>query len=100
MTFDLGRGRCTTPVVTSFKEYVARFTEELRRNPALPPPDARPRTVEELHDWKQQSRAFDQARLDLGLVTPEQLQRENSAFSVDRKTVRIVRFAQHDTKHP
>ncbi len=82
----------------TFQEYVDRFTEELRRNPALPPPDAQPRTVEELHDWKQQSRAYDQARLDLGLVTPHQLQRENSAVHVDRKHARILRFARFDTK--
>ncbi len=79
----------------SLKQYLARFEAELRRNPALPAPDACPRTVEELHDWKNQTRAYDAARLALNIVTPREVQRENSCIQTDRSIPRVLRFAQH-----
>jgi hypothetical protein len=41
-------------------------------------------------------RAFDQAQMDLGLVTPSEMQRINSAVQVDHSTVhRVERYPQY-----
>ncbi len=80
----------------NFTEAVARYTALLRENPAAPRPRFRAETAAELHESKMHERAFDQAQLDLGLVSPGQMQRLNSAVQVDRTTAqRVVRYPQY-----
>jgi hypothetical protein len=41
-------------------------------------------------------RAYDQAQLDLGILTPSEMQRINSAVQVDHSTAhRVVRYEQY-----
>jgi hypothetical protein len=80
----------------TFAEAVARFTAQLRENSAAPRPDFLYETVDQLHESKMLSRAFDQAQLDLGLVTPAEMQRLNSAVQVDQSTAhRVIRYPQY-----
>jgi hypothetical protein len=79
----------------SFTEEVARLTKQLRKNPAAPAPAFRFATVAQLHRSKMQQRAFDQARLDLKLVTPEQLQETNAAVHVKPSAHRVIRYEQY-----
>ena len=80
----------------SFSVAVALFTAQLRENPAAPRPAFRFETVEQLHESKMLQRAFDQAQLDLGLVTPAEMQRINSAVQVDHTTAhRVIRYEQY-----
>jgi hypothetical protein len=74
----------------------ARFTRLLRNNPQLPAPTL-PKaalTVEKLHRYKDRLRAYDAARLELRLVSPAQMQRENSAVGISLRP-RIVQFSRH-----
>ena len=74
----------------------ARFLDLLRKNPNQAAP-ALPKsgfTAARLHRYKERLRAFDAARLELKLVTPVQLQRENSAVRTSFRP-RILRFSQH-----
>lgn len=52
-------------------------------------------TVADFHAWKTEVRAHDQARLELNLVTPQQLQKMNAAVRVDPKNRRVVRHEQY-----
>lgn len=80
----------------TFAEALARFTAQLRKNPAAPRPAFIFETVEQLHESKMLQRAFDQAQLDLGLVTPADMQRINSAVQVDHSTAhRAIRYPQY-----
>lgn len=80
----------------TFVEAVALYTAQLRAHPAAPRPPFRYSTYEELCESKMHDRAFDQAQMDLGLVTPSEMQRINSAAQVDHSTVhRVVRYPQY-----
>ena len=70
----------------NFAEAFAIFTAQLRENPAAPRPPFLYETVDQLHESKMLDRAFDQAQMDLGLVTPSEMQRINSAVQVDHST--------------
>lgn len=80
----------------TFAEAVAQFTAQLRANPAAPRPPFVYDTFEELHHSKMLDRAFDQAQMDLGLVTPSEMQRINSAVQVDLSTARrAINYPQY-----
>ena len=80
----------------TFAEAVAIFTAQLRENPAAPRPPFLHETFEQLHESKMLDRAFDQAQMDLGLVTPSEMQRINSAVQVDHNTAhRVTRYEQY-----
>ncbi len=80
----------------TFAEAVALFTTQLRADPAAPRPPFRYSTYEELRESKMLERAFDQAQMDLGLITPAEMQRINSAVQVDHSTVhRVVKYPQY-----
>jgi hypothetical protein len=79
----------------SVTAHLARLEELLRHNPATPAPVLRADSPQQLHDFKDELRAFDQARLELNLATPQQVQRENAAVSIDRRTARrVIRYEQ------
>lgn len=80
----------------TFAEAVALFTTQLRENPAAPRPPFLCETVEQMRESKMLQRCFDQAQLDLGLVTPAEMQRINSAVQVDHSTAhRVIRYEQY-----
>ena len=80
----------------TFAEAVALFTAQLRANPAAPRPPFVCETFEQLHEFKMLDRAFDQAQMDLGIVTPAEMQRINSAVQVDHSTAhRVIRYEQY-----
>ena len=80
----------------TFAEAVAQFTAQLRANPAAPRPAFVEETFEQLHESKMLDRAFDQAQMDLGLVTPSEMQRINSIVQVDHSTAhRVIRYEQY-----
>lgn len=81
----------------TFAEAVAVFTAQLRANPAAPRPPFLCETVDQMRESKMLDRAYDQAQMDLGLVTPSEMQRLNSAIpSVDHSTAhRVVRYEQY-----
>jgi len=80
----------------TFKAALARFTAQLRENPAAPRPAFLLETVDQLRESKMLQRAFDQAQLDLGIVTPSEMQRINSAVQVDHTTAhRVIRYEQY-----
>lgn len=74
-----------------FTEAHRFYLDALRKDPETPRPAVRTGTVADFHAWKAEVRAHDQARLDLKLVTPEQLQQTNAAVRVIPKQFRIVR---------
>ena len=78
-----------------WREEVVRQTKRLRKNPAAPAPAFRIATVAQLHGSKMKQRAYDQARLDLKLVTPEQLQQTNAAVHVEPCARRVIRYEQY-----
>jgi hypothetical protein len=74
----------------------ARLARLLQKNPQQPAP-ALPKaslTVATLHRYKDRLRAYDAARQELKLASPEQIQAENSAVGKAFRP-RIVRFSQH-----
>ena len=76
--------------------HLARLKEQLRRDPATPAPALRAESVEQLHDYKDELRAFDQARLELNLATPHQVQQKSAAVTVDQRTARrVIRYEQY-----
>lgn len=80
----------------TFAEAVAQFTAQLRANPAAPRPPFLFETVDQMRESKMFDRAFDQAQMDLGLVTPAEMQRLNSAVQVDHSTAhRAIRYPQY-----
>ncbi len=60
--------------------YKTQIKRRLRKNPHWRPVPFDPATltVRKLHEYKDQLRAWDTARMELGLATPGQIQRENS----------------------
>lgn len=80
----------------SQQAHLIRLKEQLRRNPAMPAPALRADTPEQLHDFKDEMRAFDQARLDLKLATAEEIQKESSVVAIDRSTARrVIQYEQY-----
>ncbi len=80
----------------TFAEAVEIFAIQLRADPAAPRPPFRHSTYEELRESKMLDRAFDQAQMDLGIVTPAEMQRINSAVQVDHATAhRVIRYEQY-----
>lgn len=80
----------------TFTEAVAQFTTQLRANPAAPRPVFLSETVDQMRESKMLQRAFDQAQMDLGLVTPSEMQRINSVVQVDPTTARrAIRYEQY-----
>lgn len=83
----------------TLRQKVARFKRQLRRNPAMrcPPLDHAGLTAARHADYKHTTRAWDLARLELGLVTPMEVQRENAMFVVTPRA-RILEFAAHEPR--
>lgn len=79
----------------TYTEAHRHYLAALRRDPATPAPALRTDTDVHVHNWKAEMRGYDQARLDLGMATPEQMQMENAAYRVDRQAVRVLRFAKY-----
>ncbi len=80
----------------TFAEAVALYTAQLRANPAAPRPAFVYETVDQLRESKMLQRAFDQAQMDVGLITPAEMQRINSAVQVDHSTAhRVGRYPQY-----
>jgi hypothetical protein len=79
----------------TFAAYKTQFKRRLRRNPHWVPPSFDPETVtvRELHEYKDRLRAWDAARMELGLATPQQIQRENSVGPAINS--RILHFSRH-----
>jgi hypothetical protein len=80
--------------VVKFTEAHRYFLAALQGDPGTPRPPLRMETVADFHEWKAENRAYDQARLDLHLTTPNQ-QRENTAVWIDRKVAQVLRRAQY-----
>jgi hypothetical protein len=78
-----------------FTEAHRHFLAALRRNPATPAPAVRTGTVADFRAWKAQMRGYDQARLDLGLVTADRLRIRNAAVPIHGRNARVVRHAQY-----
>ena len=83
----------------TLRQKVARFKRQLRQNPArrCPPLDHEGLTAARHADYKHTTRAWDIARIELGLVTPMEVQRENSPiFQTPGFSPRIVSFSSHE----
>ncbi len=83
----------------TLRQKVARFKRQLRRDPAMrcPPFPLEGRTAASHADYKHTTRAWDIASIELGLVTPMQVQRENSPISPTPGFVpRIISFSSHE----
>ncbi|MBI5766519.1 MAG: hypothetical protein HZA93_01900 [Verrucomicrobia bacterium] len=79
----------------TYTEALRHFVAALRVDPHTPPPALRTGTVDEFHAWKAEMRAFDAARIELGLATPEGMQEENAAVRLAGRPWRIVEHARH-----
>jgi len=79
----------------TFTEAHRHFLAELRRDPFAPAPALRPGTIADFHAWKAEMRAYDQARIDLNLVTPAQLRIRNTAVRFARRCARVARHEQY-----
>lgn len=77
----------------TYTEAYRFYLDALRKNPQTPPPVLCADTVDDVHIWKAEMRAYDAARLELHLATPEEIQEENTALKLKGKTGRIVRHA-------
>lgn len=72
------------------------YLAALRRDPKFPRPALRMNTVADHREWKMEMRAYDQALLDLGLMTPTDMQEANAAVrAVPGFKPRIVRHARY-----
>lgn len=82
----------------TLRQKVSRFKRQLRKNPRLRCPrlDLENITPARVADHKHTTRAWDIARIELGIVTPLQVQEENSPFRplVGFKP-RILHFPDH-----
>jgi hypothetical protein len=71
------------------------YRAALQRDPATPAPAARFGTHADLGEWKEEMRAFDAVRIELGIATPGQVQTENAAVRVPRGGGRIIHYPEH-----
>ncbi len=71
------------------------FLAVLRQNPDAPTPALRTGTIADYHAWKEEMRAYDQARIDLKLVTTAQLRLRNAAVRLTGRRARVVRHEQY-----
>lgn len=82
----------------TLRQKVALFKRQLRKDPHLRCPrlDLENVTPERVADHKHTTRAWDIARIELKLVTPLDVQNENSPFRPSSNfTPRIVQFSAH-----
>jgi len=79
----------------NFTEAHGHFLAALRRDPATPAPALRTGTVADFRAWKAEMRGYDQARLDLGLVTVDRLRVRNAAVPLHGRNARVIRHAQY-----
>lgn len=79
----------------TYTEAYRHFLVALGENPQTPPPPLRLDTTDEFHAWKGEMRAFDAARIELKLATPEDVQEENAAVRLAGRPWRIVEHARH-----
>ena len=85
----------------TLRQKVARFKRVLRKDPhAKCPPLSHDGIAAEKHtNDKHTTRAWDIARIELGLVTPQEVTRENSAIYIPPGfTPRTVRFATYERR--
>lgn len=79
----------------TYTEAHRHYLAALRENPRTPPPALRMETTDDFHAWKAEMRAYDAARLELKLATPQEIQGENAAIAVRGRPWRIVEHARH-----
>lgn len=82
----------------TLRQKVARFKRQLRKNPRrrCPRLDLENVTPARVADHKHTTRAWDIARIELKLVTPLEVQQENSPFRpTPGFTPRIIKFSAH-----
>jgi hypothetical protein len=77
----------------TYTEAHRHFLTALRADPKTPAPTLCMRTIEDLHTWKSEMRAYDAARIELGIVTAQQVQERNAAVRVTPGQYRIIRHA-------
>lgn len=81
--------------MVKFTEAKDHFVAALRRDPATPAPKVRTATVADFHDWKAEMRAYDAAKLELNLATPQEIQAQNAAIQLPKGGGRVIRHAQY-----
>ena len=79
----------------NYTEAKRHYLELLRRAPTTPAPQLRLATVRDLHEWKQEMRAYDAAQIELKLATPRDVQERNAATAIRGGRARIVRRAAY-----
>ncbi len=82
----------------TLRQKVALFKRQLRKNPRLRCPrlDLENVTPARVADHKHTTRAWDIARIELKLVTPLEVSRENSAIRIPAGfRPRILRYPDH-----
>ena len=82
----------------TLRQKVARFKRQLRKNPRrrCPRLDLENVTPARVADHKHTTRAWDIARIELKLVTPLEVSRENSAIHIPAGfQPRILRYQDH-----
>lgn len=79
----------------TYTEAYRFYLDALRRNPRTPPPVFRAETGDDFHAWKAEMRAYDAARLELKLATPEEIQAENAVVGMHAGPWRIVEHARY-----
>jgi hypothetical protein len=77
----------------TYTEAYQFYCAALRRDPATPAPALGANGYDAVRTWKVEMRAYDQAKLDLGLVTPEAMQQTNTA--TEETGLRIVRHTRY-----
>jgi hypothetical protein len=78
-----------------FTEAKAFFLAAFRSNPRAPAPELRTTTVADFHDWKAEMRAYDAAKVELKLATPQEIQAQNAAIPLPQGGARIARHARY-----
>jgi hypothetical protein len=78
----------------TYTEAYRHYLAALRENPRTPPPTLRMDTTDDFHAWKAEMRAYDAARLELKLATPQEIQAENSVVGAHAGPWRIVEHAR------
>ncbi len=78
----------------TYTEAYRFYLDALRNNPQTPPPPFHADTADDFHEWKAEMRAYDAARIELKLATPQEIQAENSVVGRRRGRWRIVKHAR------